>query len=379
MIFRRKKRKKKPPPIVRLAHRFGWYPGPVAAYLLGWLEAIVEAVAIALLIINFVAVHMYVPSESMVPTINPGDRFFVDRISYRFRSPDPGDVIVFWKLEELRVTGVEQGSPAHEAGFLPGDRIVQPGNPLVGVAGEPVSHMDVIEARIVAHRGKELSFTVMRDARLVELKVRVPEDAAGLRDLGIRYKTRYARYVKRLVAVGGQEVWIGDDGLVRVDGKPARYLSFLYRTDDPAEAAASLDKGKIPDGILRTFSRNSRPLSPEAMVRVMDPGEEWKILDRWITPHGDVVEASFELFLEDDGIRIYPLYFKGDPRMRYGVKPTVVPEGLFFVLGDNTMNSYDSRYWGFVPKRAFIGEPFLRIWPLSRFGLMNGYFGASKW
>ncbi len=61
-----------------------------------------------------------------------------------------------------------------------------------------------------------------------------------------------------------------------------------------------------------------------------------------------------------------------------GEQAWTVPEGHFFVLGDHSAISRDSRYWGFVDQADFIGEPFLRVWPLEAFGFMNGYFGAPR-
>ncbi len=53
--------------------------------------------------------------------------------------------------------------------------------------------------------------------------------------------------------------------------------------------------------------------------------------------------------------------------------PCQVPEGKLFCLGDNRAVSVDSRHSavGFVSREQIEGKPVLRIWPLSRFGLLE--------
>jgi signal peptidase I len=43
----------------------------------------------------------------------------------------------------------------------------------------------------------------------------------------------------------------------------------------------------------------------------------------------------------------------------------IIPAGNYFVLGDNRNNSEDSRYWGFVPREAIVGQPLLVYFSLQ--------------
>ena len=48
-----------------------------------------------------------------------------------------------------------------------------------------------------------------------------------------------------------------------------------------------------------------------------------------------------------------------------------VPAGAYYALGDNSANSRDSRYWGFIPKKNMIGKAVLIYWPLHRIRLIE--------
>ena len=100
----------------------------------GFLEfVIILAVAFALVfgfVRPFVLEAFRIPSESMVPTLEVGDRVFVNKFIYRFTEPERGDIVVFES-----VNGGEEDLIKRVVG-VPGDEIeVRSGTLLVN--GEP--------------------------------------------------------------------------------------------------------------------------------------------------------------------------------------------------------------------------------------------------
>ena len=48
----------------------------------------------------------------------------------------------------------------------------------------------------------------------------------------------------------------------------------------------------------------------------------------------------------------------------------VLNNNYYLALGDNTTNSSDSRYWGFVKDERILGTLLLRYWPLNKIKIM---------
>lgn len=67
----------------------------LASEILSWVKIIVFAVVFALFFNNFVIINAVIPSGSMEDTILIGDRVLANRLSYTFKEPERGDIIVF--------------------------------------------------------------------------------------------------------------------------------------------------------------------------------------------------------------------------------------------------------------------------------------------
>lgn len=57
----------------------------------------------------------------------------------------------------------------------------------------------------------------------------------------------------------------------------------------------------------------------------------------------------------------------------YRESTLLVPEGQYYVLGDNRGNSSDSRFWGPVPEENIIGTVWFSYWPPGEWGLSPSY------
>ena len=145
---------------------------------------------------------------------------------------------------------------------------------------------------------------------------------------------------------------------------------------------------KFPSGSMKpTIQSGDRLLADTAIYKRSNPRRGDLIVFKFpLDPKRNFVKRLIALGGETVEIIEGHIYINGaavnDPKINnihyfnfgeYGQigKPVIVPAGNYFVLGDNSFTSRDSRYWGFVPQENLVGKIYKIYWPLARSGAIE--------
>ncbi|MBC7381093.1 MAG: signal peptidase I [Burkholderiaceae bacterium] len=143
----------------------------------------------------------------------------------------------------------------------------------------------------------------------------------------------------------------GDVMVFRYPPKPS--LDYIKRVVGvPGDEVAYLNK---------TLTINGKPVPKTALPEFFDED-----VTLYFKQFDEVLSDKHYRILNDDN---RPAFVPGaddfqfKQNCRYSIEGVVckVPEGHYFMMGDNRDNSLDSRYWGFVPDKNIVGKAFF-IW-----------------
>lgn len=241
--------------------------------ILDWTQTIIIALVLVFIIQYFYLGNYTVPTSSMYPTIKPGERFFADKVSYKFREPERGEILVF---------------------------------------KEPLFDKE--------------------------------------------------RYTKRLIALPGEYVQIKDESVyingVKMDIDRSYFNRNTLQGDNVWKVPEKGDRIKLVDGIFRIDGR----LYPLELIR-----------ERLKENHDllkNIYIAGAE-FVLNDSIDTGPIYDRGILSELINGNEVVLDKDYYYVLGDNSGNSLDSRYWGFVSEKRIMGRMMFRFWPIKNIGVVR--------
>ncbi|MDR2219706.1 MAG: signal peptidase I [Methylobacillus sp.] len=112
------------------------------------------------------------------------------------------------------------------------------------------------------------------------------------------------------------------------------------------------------------------------------PGDRIRIEGHQVTINGQPLDATFEhdyeyiaeglniivtkRYKEKLGEHVHDILWEDVAVEKNG--EIIVPEGHYFMMGDNRDHSSDSRFWGLVPEKNIIGKAFMIWWNFDNFG-----------
>ena len=242
-----------------------------------YIETLGTALILVVIIQRFYIGNFKIPTGSMIPTIEVGDRVFADMVSYKFTTPKRNSIIVFEEPIQNKVLYTKRA---------------------MGLPGEKIK----IEDDVLYINGEKTDFRRYSNLGIGDMEWRIPQKGDKLEII------------------------------------PAGNYNEAYKS-------ASFDIAEVQKEL-----KNNSSLIFELMpnLKFVVNGEET----------GPILG-----FIHDKNIL--------DKLLVGETVEVILKDNYYLALGDNTDNSFDSRYWGFVKESRIRGRALVRFWPLNRIGLVK--------
>ncbi|MFH1269517.1 MAG: signal peptidase I [Candidatus Omnitrophota bacterium] len=118
-----------------------------------------------------------------------------------------------------------------------------------------------------------------------------------------------------------------------------------------------------------------QPKRGDVIVFIYPQNSKKDFIKRLVGLPGDTVEIKNGTIYINDKPLLDPVfnqrYYYNRGEFGEEGRKVEIPEDSFFVLGDNSASSQDSRYWGFVPRKNILGEALVIYWPPQRIRIIR--------
>lgn len=283
------------------------------------IDTAITAIVLVGLIQMFYIGNYVIPSGSMEQTIQIQDRVFANMIKYKFTSPKVGQIIAFKEPMNNQVMYTKR---------------------LTGAAGDT---MQIISGRMVINDkpSEILNRPYEPEGIFYDQKIYVPKKGDKVK-------------LDKIIMIGKLTGYTSDEQFVAQADWRGYNEGEMYEELTPADFLGRIGVKKGYKDIIGN----------ENAFNTEDPHDVIKN-----------VYYTFTLKVEGREETVLPIMdFKQDDelfnRLLTGETITLT-QNYYMAMGDNTGNSYDSRYFGYVSENRIRGELLVRWWPLNRIGLLK--------
>ena len=300
----------------------------------------VMAVVLVLLIQTFYIGNYVIPTGSMEETIKIKDRVFANMVKYKFTSPKVNDIVAFKEpmtnklMFTKRLVGV--AGQTLQIKDIQAMDLTDPST--VDDAGNVrVSNVDAGNIYLDDKKAEKLNRPYTKDGFLLDSKIYIPKKGD---------KVKIDKIV--IIPKGKAKIEGTDNFVTGTDWSGYGDGSYKFLTPEEFLARIGTDKGF------------------KDIVGNEDRYEEGN-------PKYDVYYTFFLKVEGRDELVLPIMDFKYDDALFLKLlkgETLTLDKNYYMAMGDNTTNSLDSRFFGYVSEDRIKGKLLLRWWPLNRLGLI---------
>jgi signal peptidase I len=387
-------------------------------------DSLAIAFILAMVIRHFVLEVFKIPTKSMQPTLlgDPftGDKILVNKFAYDFRDPHRWEVMVFKYPVDTSRNYIKRvaGLPGETIRVFGGDLYVRTAHsdPQWQIARKPWNVQEALWRKRYTLSDSGQSYWAPSNPAAWTIRgddFAVSADGSG--------DGEYLIYQREILAYEAREFEESHRPFVRIPTSDLM-VQFHLIPEGPAEVEVALDctttfayeeqtvhwTVRLPFGAggpaRPMLLRDGREVRPEesqpftctdgkpSLVQVCHVDQSLVVRvdgrqvlshpydstqgvedSHWSPEHRSAAKIGCRTgraLFRDPAIYV-DVHYTTHPNENAVQAPFTLKDDEFFVLGDNSANSNDSRAWGVVPRRNLVGEAFLVLWPLGRMKLVR--------
>ncbi|MBP6408690.1 MAG: signal peptidase I [Fusobacteriaceae bacterium] len=311
--------------------------------------SLILVILLVLFIQKFYIGNFTVPTASMEPTVMVGERFFGNMVTPKFKTPKRGSIIIFREPIEDKVRYTKR---------------------LVGLAGETVQIND--NGKLLINGTPLTDRTYTQDGLLGTGTWTIPKKGDKIKLIDgtfqvLSTKLSFDEIKSYLNKNNGYP--LENEGLIpkkiefSINNQTSKDGLFSYITD--MEERFQLLRGET----LNKDGKIIRIISGEFYVSRNELSLESVRKELLANPKLDIRLVTANLLLNNK-IPTGPISDKEILLPLIQGEEITLSNNYYLAFGDNTTNSSDSRYWGFVKDERILGTLLLRYWPLNKLKVM---------